>query len=305
MEILARISRRDPHRLLFAPLLGAAGGFLLNRARGGQVGAELALEMGLCSALLTLAVAAIAALCSLERERARSRARQLEAIEEAERRAAAREKLLLVEAEAQRCRAEMQLRENLMDTRNRLLQLEDVSNTADLRSQMLKRAVIELNGRFNAGNSQNLGEALARAASRIEALEARQQEVLEARERLAALEIAQEKLSLGAMALSETARREAEEVKASLKLAISDSQRQRNVEADEREESGRILELEARIKRLAREIERLSNRTAPVAEEGVASTVAPGGTNDQAKLGFFKALLDANKTLRKQIKAAA
>ncbi|KAA0210975.1 hypothetical protein EDM80_12785 [bacterium] len=290
---------------MFAPMLGAAAGFLLNRARGGQIGAELALEMGLCSALLTLAVAAIAALCAMERERARSRAMQLAAIEEAERRAAARAKLALVEAEAQRCRAEMQLRESLMDTRNRLLQLEDVSNTADLRSQMLKRAVIELNGRVSAGNSQNLGEALARAASRIEALEARQQEVLEARQRLAALEAAQEKLSQGAMALSEAARREAEEVKASLKLAISDSQRRRNVEADEREESGRIIELEARIKRLAREIERLSNRTAPVAEEGIAGTVEPGGTGDQAKLGFFKALLDANKTLRKQIKAAA
>lgn len=305
MEILSRFSRRDPHRLLFAPLLGAAAGFLLNRARAGEIGAELALEMALGASLLTLFVAAAAALAALERERSRSRARQLQAIEEAERRAAAREKLLLVEAEAQRCRAEMQLRESLLDTRNRLLQLEDVSNTADLRSQMLKRAVIELNGRVNSGNSRDLSDALARAARRIEALEARQQEVLEARERLAALEAAQEKLSLGAQAISEAARREAEEVKASLKLAISDSQRRRNVDADEREESGRIIELEARIKRLAREIERLSNRAAPVVDEGIASKVAPGGTNDQAKLGFFKALLDANKTLRKQIKAAA
>ncbi len=305
MELLSRISRHDPHRLMFAPLLGLATGFVINRARDGSIGTELLLEMLLGATVLTLIVAAVSALAAIEHERSRARALQMAALREAEARAISRHRLMLVEAEAMRCRNETGLREQLAETRNRLLALESTSNNTDLRSQLLKRAILELNQRLVSGGTQNLGEALASAAVRIEALEAQQQEMLEARGKLAALEAAQEELTRNAVALGEAARKEADEVKASLKLAISDSQRQRNIAGQDREESGRIIELEARIKRLAREIEKLSGRDSVVSPEGVASNVAQGGTQDQAKLGFFKALLDANQTLRKQIRAAA
>jgi hypothetical protein len=304
MELLTTISRRDPCRLCFAPVIGLAAGFIVNRARSGAMGVELLLEMLLFATILTLVVAAGSAIAAIEREKARARQEHLAALDAAERRALARARQAGVEAEARHCRNEIALRDAFCDMRNRLIALEGLSNSTDLRNQLLKRAIIELNGRVS-DSPANLGAALKATATRIDALEARQQEMLDAREKLVALEAAQEEISRHAVALSEQARRDAEEVKASLKLAISDSQRQRNLQAPEREESGRIIELEARLKRLAREIERLSSRGDSVAEEGIASNVAPGGTQDQAKLGFFKALLDANVALRKQTRTAA
>lgn len=299
MEFLQALSRRDPFRLLFAPVLGMAAGFLVNRLRQGAVGTELLLEMAFGGTLLTLTVAGASALAAIERERARARALQEQTLLEAELRAAAAQRRLLVEAEAARCRHEIALREQLAETQTRLQALEGRTANSDLRNQLFKRALIELNGRV----APTLGDALA---ERVSAIEAQQRMMLEAQEKLLALEAAQEELNRSAVALSEQARKDAEEVKASLKLAISDSQRRRNMAAPEREESGRIIELEARLKRLAREIEKLSGRGAAVAaDEGIASTVAPGGTQDKAKLGFFKALLDANQALRKQIRQAA
>jgi hypothetical protein len=283
---------------MFAPILGMAAGFLVNRARGGAIGVELLLEMLLGGTLLTLGVAGATAIAAIERERTRAHALQLKTIRDAEARAAAQQRRVMVEAEAARCKGEMSLREQLASTQNRLLALEGRSNSTELRNQLLKRAVIELNGRV----VPSLGDALA---DRVAAIEEQQRCMLEAQEKLLALEAAQDALNLSAVALSEQARKDAEEVKASLKLAISDSQRQRNMHAPEREESGRIIELEARLKRLAREIEKLSGRGHAVVEEGIASTVTEGGTQDKAKLGFFKALLDANQALRKQIKQAA
>lgn len=299
MEFLHAISRRDPYRLLFAPVLGMTAGFLVNRLRSGAVGTELMLEMAFGGTLLTLAVAGASAIAAIERERARARALHEQALREAAQLAAAAQRRVQVEAEAARCKAEIALREQLAETQTRLSALEGRSASSDLRNQLLKRALIELNGRV----APTLGDALV---ERVSAIEAQQRMMLEAQEKLLALETAQEELNRSAVALSEQARKDAEEVKASLKLAISDSQRQRNLAAPEREESGRIIELEARLKRLAREIEKLSGRGAAItAEEGIASTVAQGGTQDKAKLGFFKALLDANQALRKQISQAA
>ena len=298
MELLNSIARRDPFRLMFAPLLGMAAGFLVNRARGGAVGVELLLEMLLGGTLLTLGVAGATALAAIERERSRAQTLALKALREDEARATAEQRRMLVEAEAARCKGEIALREQLANTQDRLLALEGRSNSSELRNQLLKRALIELNGRV----APSLGEALA---DRVAAIEEQQAGMLEAQEKLLALEAAQDALNRSAVALSEQARKDAEEVKASLKLAISDSQRQRNMAAPEREESGRIIELEARLKRLAREIEKLSGRGQAVSEEGIASTVAQGGTQDKAKLGFFKALLDANVALRNQIRQAA
>ncbi|CAG0970012.1 hypothetical protein PLCT2_01289 [Planctomycetaceae bacterium] len=298
MDFLRTVSNRDPFRLMFAPVLGMAAGFLVNRVRAGAVGTELLLEMAFGGTLLTLAVAGASALAAIERERARARAQHEQTMREAEARAAAQQHRVLVEAEAARCRSEMALRESLAETQNRLVALEGRSNSSELRNQLLKRALIELNGRV----MPSLGDALA---DRVSAIEEQQRMMLEAQEKLLALEAAQEELNRSAVALSEQARKDAEEVKASLKLAISDSQRQRNMQAPQREESGRIIELEARLKRLAREIEKMSGRGAAVTEEGIASTVGQGGTKDQAKLGFFRALLDANQALRKQIRQAA
>ncbi len=298
MDFLRTVSNRDPFRLMFAPVLGMAAGFLVNRVRAGAVGTELLLEMAFGGTLLTLAVAGASALAAIERERARARAQHEQTMREAEARAAAQQRRVLVEAEAARCRSEMALRESLAETQNRLVALEGRSNSSELRNQLLKRALIELNGRV----TPSLGDALA---DRVSAIEEQQRMMLEAQEKLLALEAAQEELNRSAVALSEQARKDAEEVKASLKLAISDSQRQRNMQAPAREESGRIIELEARLKRLAREIEKMSGRGAAVTEEGIASNVGQGGTKDQARLGFFKAMLDANQALRKQIRQAA
>ena len=298
MDFLRTVSRRDPFRLMFAPVLGMAAGFLVNRARSGAVGTELLLEMAFGGTLLTLAVAGASALAAIERERARARALHEQALIEAEARAAAQQRRVLVEAEATRCKGEIALREQLDETQSRLSALEGRSSSAELRNQLLKRALIELNGRV----APSLGDALVH---RVSAIEAQQRMMLEAQEKLLALEAAQDALNRSAVALSEQARKDAEEVKASLKLAISDSQRQRNMAAPQREESGRIIELEARLKRLAREIEKMSGRGAAVSEEGIASTVGEGGTKDQAKLGFFKAMLDANQALRRQIRQAA
>lgn len=115
--------------------------------------------------------------------------------------------------------------------------------------------------------------------------------------RLAAIEAAQQQMRVEHVEISRKAAMEAEQVKASLlQLAITESQRQRNVAAPENDQSGRIIELEARIHRLARELESLSSRQ--VAAAGQGPSHAPQAGPDKARMGFLQAMLDANKTLR-------
>jgi len=243
------ILSRDAHKLLVAPFLGLLAGFLVNRARGGEMGYALLAEMLLGGMAVTLGGVAIARLNLWLEGRA----------------ALARERLqLLAVSEAQQHEASRSMHQQAM----------------------LARA--ELQG----------------AMQRIARLEAEQHLATEAASRLAVMESAQEALRQESVELNRRAIQEAEEVKASLRLAISDSTRERNLAAPQGDQSGRIIELEARIRRLAREIERLSERQPVVGEAGQASLVKPGGTQDQARIGFLKAMLDANKTLREHMKAA-
>jgi hypothetical protein len=141
---------------------------------------------------------------------------------------------------------------------------------------------------------------LQRATERIARLETAGSSPFEAAEKLRALEIAQESLRRESVELGRRAMQEAEEAKASLRMLISDSQRARNASAPENDQSARIIELEQRIQRLSHEIERLSQR-APAAAE----VPAPASKATEARAGFLKAMLDANVTLRRQIKEAA
>jgi hypothetical protein len=179
-------------------------------------------------------------------------------------------RMALVQAEAERYRAERLLREQASQAR---------------------------------AQATELGNELRRATERIERIES---EGLsgEAQKRIAALEAAQQALLSQSVEADTRALREADELKASLRqLAISESTRQRNAEGPENDQSGRIIELESRIRRLAREIEKLSNRQ-PAAHAGHAGS-APQAAASDAKVGFLRAMLDANKTLRRQIKEAA
>ncbi len=256
------ILTRDAHRLLVAPFLGLLAGFLVNRARNGDLGYALMWEMVFGALVVTVGGVMLARLALILEARAEaSRVRLAAAQQQAE-----SHRLALIEAETERYHAERLLHEQTVFARNELVA----------------------------------------ATERIARLEADQRAAREAGERLAALEAAQESLRVDSVHLSQRAAQEAEELKASLRqLAITDSQRERNMAAPDNEQSGRIIELEARIRRLAREIERLSTRHEPAAEQGQASLVQPGGTSDKARIGFLKAMLDANKTLREQIREAA
>jgi hypothetical protein len=136
--------------------------------------------------------------------------------------------------------------------------------------------------------------------ARVRSLEEESRLASEARERLAAIEQAQESLRAQQVEIDRRAAREAEEVKASLRqFTVTDSQRQRNMAAPDNDQSGRIIELEARIQELAGELQRLSGRS-PAATQ--AADPAPA---DQARAGFLRAMLEANKTLRDNIRDAA
>ncbi|MCB9933440.1 MAG: hypothetical protein H6841_08470 [Planctomycetes bacterium] len=289
---IARINRFDPHRIALAPLLGLLAGFLVNRAHGGAAGWALLGEMLLGALFTTFAASVLANVSQLMRERDQqalvsAEARALQAL--ARRRA-------LIDAESERYRIERFFREQIL--------------TAAVRTEKLELALLEQRAEANA-----LRGALARLevarpqtefgalAERLARLENANRIAEEARNKIDALEQAQEQMRAQQVALDRRATQEAEELKASLlQLAISESQRMRNMSAPENDQSGRIIELESRIHRLAREIAALSSRREVVAGTPTApQSAAP----EKARIGFLQAMLDANKTLRKQIKEAA
>ena len=290
---IERVQKFDPHRLSLAPFFGLVAGFLANRAHGGTLGWALAGEMVLGAALVTFGAAVLVNLRKLIDERdaeARLLAKQ-QKIEADARRTA------LIESEAERYHLERFFREQVMAAAQRTEWLEHQLLEQRNEANSLRKALGMLQGR--TGDS---GAIIAR----LERLEQSTRVAEEAREKIVALEVAYDNLRAEQTDMSRQAVAEVEEVKASLlQLAITESQRTRNINAPDNDQSGRIIELETRIHKLAREIEAISKRQTVVPEQGVASDVAPGGTKDQARLGFLTAMLDANKTLRKRIKNAA
>jgi len=291
-NLLARLQKADSYRISMAPLLGLLAGFLVNRAHGGATGWALLGEMLIGALLVTFAATVLANISQLMQERevqasqaASQQARQVNA-----------RRVALMEAESERYRIERFFREQIL--------------TAALRTERLEQALIEqraeasaLRGmlaRFDVARPQ---AELGSLAARLEKLESATRVAEDARAKIYALEQAQEQMRAQQVALDRRAAQEAEELKASLlQLAISESQRMRNMAAPENDQSGRIIELESRIHRLAREIEALSSRRdvvsgAPAAQQAAAP--------EKARIGFLQAMLDANKTLRKQIKEAA
>jgi hypothetical protein len=293
-SFIARLQRLDPHRIALAPLLGLLAGFLLNRAHDGATGWTMLAEMLLGAMFVTFGAALLANVRRLMAERDRQAtmaAQQADAMAMARRQS-------LVEAEAERYRIERYFREQVINAAQRAERLEQDLLEQRGEANALRRAMADL---------QRTPQAeFGSLAARLEKLEASTRFSEEARRKVAALEAAQEQMRLQQVALDRKAASEAEELKASLlQLAISESQRMRNMNAPENDQSGRIIELETRIHRLAREIEALSKRQTGVVETGTASLVAAGGTQEKARIGFLQAMLDANKTLRKQIKDAA
>lgn len=261
-----RLASRDSARLLVAPFLGMLAGFLMNRARGGADGFALLSEMLLGGLVVLGGCLLLARIARWLEARAEQGARQLEALQQE----SAARRMALVQAEAERYRAERLLREQASQAR---------------------------------AQAAELGNELRRATERIERIESEGLSS-EAQQRIAALEAAQQALLCQSVEADARALREADELKASLRqLAITESARQRNVEGPENDQSGRIIELESRIRRLAREIEKLSNRQ-PATQTGHVGN-APQAEASDAKVGFLRAMLDANKTLRQQIKDAA
>jgi hypothetical protein len=293
-SFIARLQRLDPHRIALAPLLGLLAGFLLNRAHDGATGWTMLAEMLLGAIFVTFGAALLANVRRLMAERDREAA---VAAQQADAMAMARRQSL-VEAEAERYRIERFFREQVINAAQRAERLEQDLLEQRGEANALRRAMADL---------QRTPQAeFGSLAARLEKLEASTRFSEEARRKVAALEAAQEQMRLQQVALDRKAASEAEELKASLlQLAISESQRMRNMNAPENDQSGRIIELETRIHRLAREIEALSKRQTGVVETGTASLVAAGGTQEKARIGFLQAMLDANKTLRKQIKDAA
>lgn len=290
---LQRLHNFDRYRLSLAPLLGLLAGFLANRAHGGSTGWALLGEMVLGALMLTFGATVLTNLSLLVRER------DLEAelaLKERRREMRARRETL-VEAEARRYQAGRYVHEQLVTANRRAERLEAELRKQRQQARALHEAISNVEDRAGGGELNRLHERLRR-------LESESEFAREARERIQSLEEAQEELRHDKVAVSQS---EAEELKASLlQLAITESQRARNIDAPDNHQSGRIIELEQRIQRLAREIETLSNRR-PVAvgEKGEASLVEPGGTRDKARIGFLQAMLDANKTLRKGVDKAA
>lgn len=287
---IERVQKFDPHRLSLAPLFGLLAGFLANRAHDGALGWPLLGEMVLGAALVTFGAAVLVNLRKLIDERDREASlllREQDMLAETRRHQ-------LISAEAERYQVERFFREQILTAARRTEWLEQqlMEQRAEARSL---RSLLATQGSGNNG-----------ILERLERLEESTQVAEDARAKIIALESAYDRLRAESSDLSRQAVAEVEEVKASLlQLAISDSQRMRNMAAPDNDQSGRIIELEGRIRKLAREIENLSKRQAVVADSGIASDVAPGGTKDQARLGFLTAMLDANKTLRKRIKDAA
>lgn len=287
MQAAPRLAHRQ---LLVAPFLGALAGFLFNRVHAGATGWAMVGEMFAGSVLCCMGAALLVQLDALGRESRRrnllraqlaarrdqsaAEARRVELIAEEQRRYA--ESRLLIERQLIADRRAFDLENELSQTRRDTVKLANV--VAGLVSHM----------RTNAAGMDVLHLAE------------------EAKARMAALEDAQRELATRQVELDRKTATEAEEVKTRLlQLSVSDSQRQRNIAAPDADESGRLIELESRIKKLAREIERLSARQPIAAESGEASKVAAGGTQDNARLGFLRAMLEANQTLRKRIKDAA
>lgn len=290
---IERVQKFDPHRMTLAPFFGLLAGFLANRAHGGALGWALLGEMVLGAALVTFAAAVLINLRRLIEERDAETAlvaRKQEIAANAHRQA-------LIETEAERYHLERFFREQVMAAAQRTEWLEHQLMEQRSEANALRKAL----GMFN-GRTKDTGSIMAR----LERLEQSTRVAEEAREKIFALEVAYENLRTESSDMSRQAVAEVEEVKASLlQLAITESQRTRNMEAPDNDQSGRIIELETRIHKLAREIEALSQRQAVVPETGIASDVAAGGTQDKARIGFLTAMLDANKTLRKRIKDAA
>ena len=292
-DVLARINRLDPHRMMFAPLLGLLAGFLINRAHDGALGWALLGEMAAGAVFLTFAASVLANISKLIAERDREAALAQTAMQAQQQ----SRRLALVEAEAERYRIERSFREQVITVAQRAERLE-----SDLLEQRAEANA--LRRMLSAAQPREVHHDLGGLAQRLEALESANRLAYEARQKIAALESAQETMRLQQVALGQKTSVEAEELKASLlQLAISESQRMRNMAAPENDQSGRIIELESRIHRLAREIEALSARQ-PVKQGGtIGSNTSAEPT--KARIGFLQAMLDANKTLRKQIKEAA
>ncbi|MBZ0138017.1 MAG: hypothetical protein K8I27_16800 [Planctomycetes bacterium] len=290
---LQRVHKFDPHRLTLAPFFGLLAGFLANRAHDGALGWALLGEMVLGAALVTFGAAVLVNLRRLIEERDLEQAliARRQQIEYDAR------KQTLIEGEAERYHLERFFREQVLAGAQRTEWLERQLDEQRLEANSLRKAL----GLMQGGNA--LGGSIL---TRLERLEQSTRVAEEAREKIVALEVAYDNMRAEHSDLSRQAVAEVEEVKASLlQLAITESQRNRNLNAPENDQSGRIIELETRIHKLAREIEAISKRQAVVPATGIASDVAPGGTRDNARLGFLTAMLDANKTLRKRIKDAA
>lgn len=291
-DLFLKLRRADPHRFALAPLLGLAAGFLANRAHGGGLGYIMLGEMLAGAVLTTFGVFVLANARALFAERAQRNAQ-----------IARRANNVLLKAERARHARETAVQARIAESRRTVLVLRDELAEARTEGRALRQSVSALAGRLRQTTSSemNLSEALAMISEQRNLAR-------EAQARIASLEAAQAALIEQQVEIGRKAALEANEVKASLlQLAITDSQRQRNVAAPDNDQSGRIIELEARIKRLARELESLSGRlsaSAPV-EAGVASSVSAGGTKDNARVGFLQAMLEANKTLRRQIQEAA
>lgn len=309
----------SPHRLWLAPLFGLALGALVNQVRGDGLGLAMAVELSAGALIATLFAALMVNWGRWIEERVADEARRAE-----------REKARRMAAEENKIKRERAMFEHASLALRKVKELEDGYFKASGEVQELRGMVNTLRSAMGGAETVTLADELRRAQSRLRNLETERRDTVriqavlddatrriqvlekdrtaadEAKRRLEAIEAAQSALANQQVELTNRAKREVDEVTASLRQLVSDSQRLRNMQAADGEKDGRIIQIESRINRLAREIERLSTRTgAAEGDEGMASLVAPGGTKDKARKGFLKALLDANLTLRKQIKQAA
>ncbi|MBK9975615.1 MAG: hypothetical protein IPP14_12660 [Planctomycetes bacterium] len=277
-------------QLLAAPFIGALGGFLANRAHAGSTGWLMLAEMAAGSVVCLLGAACFTQIDALGREARRRDAlrSQLRAQEQAVVHNARRAELLAAE-EQRYVEHRMILERSLVANRK--------SEKLEVELSQTRRDTVKL-----ANVVASLVSSMRQSAAGDGVLQLAQ----EAKARMAALESAQRNLETRQIELDRKTASEAQEVKTRLlTLSISDSQRQRNVSAPDADSSGRLIELETRIRKLAAEIERLSNRQPAATQAGEASKVGTAGTGDGARLGFLKAMLEANQTLRKQIQDAA
>ncbi|MCA8914555.1 MAG: hypothetical protein KDB90_04015 [Planctomycetes bacterium] len=292
-SFVARMQKLDAHRLALAPLLGLLAGFLVNRAHDGSAGWALLAEMGAGAIMVSFGAAVMSNVSRLMEDRDQEAA----LLATAEQQAVLERKRAMVEAEAERYRIERFFREQIISVAQRAERLEHDLTAQRAEADVLRRMVA------NAAPRQAHHD-IGALASRLEKLETANRLADEAREKIAALETAQEQMLRQQVALDRRASAEAEELKASLlQLAITESQRLRNMAAPENDQSGRIIELESRIHRLAREIEAISSRQP--AQQAIGTASSANAAPEKARIGFLQAMLDANKTLRKQIKEAA